>query len=396
MMGPMLRFQRIYGLKNTYSVVTTAISRGTIHQKSTCDFNQSSSRGFHGYCGSENFCQSGFRSGSCRGITTSAVVRNKKVFDRKAKLMQKERAALLDDVDSYDYIKSQIGQSVADRLLEINRECDEVLNLGCGLGQVARHIPEKIVRKKLTMSDFSPTTLAHSYTPVWPGVEVEKMVLDEDAPLPFPDNKFNLVVSNLSLHWVNDLPGCFREVHRTLAPDGAFVASLFGGDTLYELRSSLLLAEMEREGGISAHVSPFAKSNDLEALLSNAGFTLVILDSEEIEVRYPSLFEVVGDLRGMGESCANLNRKLRVQKDTLCAAAAIYQEMYGDEDSVPATFEILHMIGWKEDPKNPRKKVKRGSGEMTVKDLARLQELIAEKGVEGRIQFMDEIADKDK
>ena len=58
---------------------------------------------------------------------------------------------------------------------------------------------------------------------------------------------------------------------------------------------------------------------------SNAGFTLVILDSEEIEVRYPSLFEVVGDLRGMGESCANLNRKLRVQKDTLCAAAAIYQ-----------------------------------------------------------------------
>ena len=108
-MGPMLRFQRIYGLKNTYSVVTTAISRGTIHQKSTCDFNQSSSRGFHGYCGSENFCQSGFRSGSCRGITTSAVVRNKKVFDRKAKLMQKERAALLDDVDSYDYIKSQVG-----------------------------------------------------------------------------------------------------------------------------------------------------------------------------------------------------------------------------------------------------------------------------------------------
>lgn len=67
------------------------------------------------------------------------------------------------------------------------------------------------------------------------------------------------MVSNLSLHWVNDLPGCFGGIFKSLKPDGVFMASLFGGDTLFELRSALQLAETERKGGLSAHISPFAE-----------------------------------------------------------------------------------------------------------------------------------------
>lgn len=69
----------------------------------------------------------------------------------------------------------------------------------------------------------------------------------------------DLVVSNLSLHWVNDVLGCFRAIQKALKPDGVFIGSLFGGDTLYELRSSLQLAEIERKGGISPHISPFTQ-----------------------------------------------------------------------------------------------------------------------------------------
>lgn len=68
-----------------------------------------------------------------------------------------------------------------------------------------------------------------------------------------------MVISNLSLHWVNDLPGCFSAIMHGLKPDGLFLASIFGTDTLYELRTALQLAEVERKGGISAHISPFTK-----------------------------------------------------------------------------------------------------------------------------------------
>lgn len=71
-----------------------------------------------------------------------------------------------------------------------------------------------------------------------------------------------MVVSNLSFHWVNNLPGCFDAIFKSLKPDGLFMATLFGSDTLYELRSSLQLAELERKGGLSPHISPFAQVND--------------------------------------------------------------------------------------------------------------------------------------
>lgn len=44
-----------------------------------------------------------------------------------------------------------------------------------------------------------------------------------------------------------------------LKPDGLFLASLFGGETLQELRIACSVAQMEREGGISPFISPLAQ-----------------------------------------------------------------------------------------------------------------------------------------
>lgn len=67
-------------------------------------------------------------------------------------------------------------------------------------------------------------------------VEVKGICSDEEAELPFPDGSFDLVVSSLALHWVNDIPGVLHEVLRVLKPDGVFLATILGGETLSELR----------------------------------------------------------------------------------------------------------------------------------------------------------------
>lgn len=82
----------------------------------------------------------------------------------------------------------------------------------------------------------------------------------------------------------------------------------------------------------------------------------------------------------MAESNAARNRNLRLSKDTLIAAAAIYKELYGKtrEDNtafVPATFQIIYMLGWKTDVSQP-KPLERGTGEVSLKDLYRLDEII--------------------
>ena len=40
------------------------------------------------------------------------------------------------------------------------------------------------------------------------------------------DNSVDLVTSCLAMHWINDLPGLFREVQRILKPDGVFIGGI--------------------------------------------------------------------------------------------------------------------------------------------------------------------------
>lgn len=82
----------------------------------------------------------------------------------------------------------------------------------------------------------------------------------------------------------------------------------------------------------------------------------------------------------MAENNAAKNRNLHLPRDTLIAAASIYQELYGKtkEDNtlfVPATFQIIYMLGWKPDPSQP-KPLERGTGEVSLKDLYKLDKII--------------------
>ena len=168
---------------------------------------------------------------------------------------------------------------------------------------------------------------------------------------------------------------------------------MFGGDTLYQLRSSLLLADMERKGGISPHISPFTEAQDIGGLLSQSGFDTLTIDTEDFTVGYPSMFELMWDLQGMGEGNANVNRRFNLSRDILISSAAIYQEMYGleDDEGIPATFQIIYMIGWKPDPLSMSKPAERGSGEFSIKDVGKLQDLIKEKGMGGRMEYLEEL-----
>ncbi|XP_017772593.1 PREDICTED: NADH dehydrogenase [ubiquinone] 1 alpha subcomplex assembly factor 5 [Nicrophorus vespilloides] len=301
------------------------------------------------------------------------------IFDRNTKSLQRERAAVAKDVNLYDYLKDEIGYRLADRVYDIKRKFKLAADIGCSRGYISKHIsPDSI--EELILCDTSQANLDSVI--VADGVKIRKKVLDEEN-IEFEPNSLDLVISSLNLHWVNDLPKAFKKILEGLKQDGVFMASVFGGDTLYELRSSLQLAELERRGGISPHISPFTEVRDIGSLLTRAGFTMLTIDTDEVVVNYPTMFELMWDLKGMAESNAALNRSLHLHRDTQFAAAAIYQQLYGKydqdtaENSVPATFQIINMLGWKPHPKQP-KPIERGTGEVSLKDLYKLDEIIKE------------------
>ncbi|CAG8657384.1 1818_t:CDS:10 [Acaulospora colombiana] len=287
------------------------------------------------------------------------------IFNRNTKRLQKDRSA--SDVESsrqVDYIKDEIAYRIVDRLLDIKRKFEVVVDLGSGCGHVVKHIDGDLIGNISQRSHDITEKMLNRDKDVKYDVEVERMILDEES-LPFEENTLEAVLSNLSLHWVNDLPGAMIQIRRSLKPDGVFLASMFGGDTLFELRTSLQLAELEREGGISPRVSPMTDVRDVGSLLSRAGFTLTTVDVDDLVVNYPTMFELIQDLRAMGESNAVITRRPFLKRDTLLAAASIYKELYGKPDeTIPATFQI----GWKPDSSQPKPK-ERGSAKSSLKEI---------------------------
>uniref|UniRef100_A0A8C7GRK7 Arginine-hydroxylase NDUFAF5, mitochondrial n=1 Tax=Oncorhynchus kisutch TaxID=8019 RepID=A0A8C7GRK7_ONCKI len=310
------------------------------------------------------------------------------VFDRTMKRRQKKWAASLQDSDKYDYLRDEVGSRVADRVYDIARTFPLALDIGCGKSHIAEHLHKEVV-EQLFLTDISEKSLRNTRRSEIP----THCVMADEEFLPFKENTFDLVVSSLRITTILVLPSVslcchynpspFPKINQVLKPDGVFIGAMVGGETLYELRCSLQLAELEREGGFSPHVSPYTAVTDLGNLLGQAGFSMLTVDIDEIQVLYPGILEVMSDLQGMGESNCAWNRKSMLHRDTILAAAAIYQEMYGSENgSVPATFEILYMIGWKPHD-SQAKPARRGSANVSFGDLSKIghvSQTVIEKG----------------
>jgi len=182
------------------------------------------------------------------------------IFDRAVLRQRRDRAARTWDRASF--LKREIAERLVERLDDIKRSFDQALDLGCHGDEVASALGDRKAVGRLVRSDFASAFARRARGPA--------VVADEES-LPFAPASFDLVLSAMSLHWVNDLPGTLIQIARILKPDGLFLGAMLGGATLWQLRQALAAAESEIEGGLSPRVSPFADLRDAAGLLQARG-----------------------------------------------------------------------------------------------------------------------------
>jgi SAM-dependent methyltransferase len=178
---------------------------------------------------------------------------------------------------------------------------------------------------------------------------------DEREFLEAGEEKFDLAISLYSLQSINDLPGALIQIRRALKPDGLFLATLFGGATLGELRESFAFAESESLGGVSPHIAPFADVRDLGALLQRGGFALPVADIERLRARYSDLASLV-------------RRKLFLGRRTLETLIAYYSAHHSSDGKLDATFETVYLTGWAPHP-SQQQPLKPGSAQNRLSDV---------------------------
>jgi SAM-dependent methyltransferase len=234
------------------------------------------------------------------------------LFDLQAYQLKQKRAQ--QSYHKHAFLFNHIGDELTSRLQDIKRNFKNSLNL-------SPHPLKDINHQNTTMSEI----------------------------LDYRDDTFDMIVSCLSLQWVNNLPKFINEIQRCLVADGLFMGALLGGNTLSELRESLLKAEISLKGGASPRVSPMLHPSDAATLMQKSGFLLPVIDLDRIHVTYPSLDALMKDLRGMGATnCLSDRQRSFTSFSLFHTAEALYKNHYGDSTGhLPATFEIIYLTGWK-------------------------------------------------
>lgn len=98
-----------------------------------------------------------------------------------------------------------------------------VLDLGCGYGWHCGYAARQGAEEVLGI-DASGKMLAEAEKRnPGPSITYRKCTLENYE---YPENRWDLAVSNLVLHYVADLGDIFRKVHRTLKPGGVFLFNM--------------------------------------------------------------------------------------------------------------------------------------------------------------------------
>jgi SAM-dependent methyltransferase len=252
------------------------------------------------------------------------------IFDRLAVRLHRHRAAAR--LGSVAAVLDNLAERLLDRLDDTKNRFSVALEIG-GRGSIAGNLLGRGMQ--VVSADFSSAMSARGG-----GLAV---AIDGEA-MPFAEQKFDLIVAHLSLHWINDLPGALIQLRRALKPEGLFLASMPVLGTLAELRSALLNAEEMLTGGVSPRVSPYPDLHDCAGLLQRAGFALPVADVEEIEFLYANPLDLLHELRDAGETNAVNARSRKIPHRGLFPLAL--SNLPTRDGRVVATLRMAIMTGW--------------------------------------------------
>ena len=256
------------------------------------------------------------------------------IFDRHKLRIRKDRMASKYNAE-LDFFLNAIMPDLMRIAFEImENKCPSILVLGSHAGQIERFIRQeyKDIDAYIVQSNLSEKMLHLSSG---------DLVMDEEH-IAFAKESFDIVVSIASLHWVNDLNSTMNQIYSILKPHSLFVGTLFGPDTLSELRRAAAVSENK----VFPRISPFIDLKDAGTLLQRHNFRHIITKTNTISLHYSSPLKLIQDLHDMGES-NSLFYKDSINTSPYLIARIIdnYYKMYALSDgTVPATIDNVTLL----------------------------------------------------
>lgn len=253
-----------------------------------------------------------------------------------------ERAA--PDYDAVAVLQREVGNRVLERLQLIRIQPERILDIGAGTGHYTAALSNLYTKAHVVALDIAEGMLkqVRRRTGLWQKLLRRQSLLCADAEkLPLIEHCTDMIFSNLTLQWCNDLDSTFRDFLRVLKPGGLLMFSTFGPDTLRELRQSF------RAVDDLVHVNAFIDMHDIGDALTRVGFSDLVMDVEHITLTYPDIYALMRDIKNLGAHNVTAGRRHGLTgKTRIKQLAQAYESFRTQENVLPLTYEVVYGHAW--------------------------------------------------
>lgn len=209
-----------------------------------------------------------------------------------------------------------IGLRLIERLQDVKRDFDAVLDINAPFGGVSHLLP--------TTTTVTPSSMLHT----------------------FPEEQYDLVIDNLNLSIVDDVQKHLLKNGKALKKDGLFLASVLGVESFREIKEAFY-----ETGNPNGHTALLADIQAYGSVMQQLKFALPVVDREIITLVYPTFRALWDDIRSLGKWNNHPQKALGL---TTPARWQRMEEYYWDnfkteENMVPLTLEVIYLTGWRPD-----------------------------------------------
>ena len=243
--------------------------------------------------------------------------------------------------DKSSFLQQEIASRLLERLDLMSVKPNHILDAGCATGATTKSLSKKFPKAIVCGVDISPSMIKQAIKNKGFFDKSRYQVADLEQ-LPFSNNQFDLVFSNLTLVWVNDIHKVLLELNRVLKPGGLLVFSTFATDTLTELKQSW--SQIDNK----VHINQFFDMHVIGDQVYKAQFENVVMDRDIITLTYKTLKGLMKEIKATGSTNINLGRSKGLQgKQGFDKLVQHYQSHRWEDGQLPATFEVVYGHGWK-------------------------------------------------
>ena len=232
-------------------------------------------------------------------------------------------------------LQHEVGRRLLDRLTFFTIKPGTILDLGMGTGYITQQLANSYPDSKIIGLDLAEKMLNQATS----SSANYSLICGNMSNLPIADNSVDIIFSNFSLQWCENIATVFTECRRVLKNDGLLIFTLPGPHTLYELRQALDTVDPEYD-----HVNNFIDMHNIGDILVQNKFAHPVMDNDEFTLTYSSVIKLLKELKAIGA-----NVKLSQNYRTSLFGKHKFQQLYHAYDkfkladnTYPLTFEVIY------------------------------------------------------